>query len=376
MTRGFYLCLAASAFLSLGSACSSGGSSGDDDDDGGSSGAPAAGTERGECRNGGLCDDGLTCASDICVRIEGTGGTSGGTGGAVTGGGSGGSGGSTSGKGGTGGGKGGTGGASGGAGGTSGTGGVSPMGGTSQGTGGNVPQIISLLSNVSTITEGESVTFTAIVTDADGISDVIGGTLTSEDGTAAYGAFATGDQEGSYELVLSWAQMHQVTPIEFDAPTMRNLVASFFDQAGHSVTKALAVTLTCGDIQACDGACVDKSTNVDNCGACGHWCAGSTRDNADCNLGKCQIGAGDCIEADDGVFANCEEYCTSVDLVCATSSQGYTMTYEESSGCVSYTACGMTGAVMDPCSTPFRFGERNLRCSDPVTSVRCYCSDP
>jgi hypothetical protein len=46
----------------------------------------------------------------------------------------------------------------------------------------------------------ESITFTAVLTDPDGIDDLIGGSLTNADGSIQYGAFVTSGQEGSYSL--------------------------------------------------------------------------------------------------------------------------------------------------------------------------------
>jgi hypothetical protein len=44
---------------------------------GGGSSGPKAGDERGACYGNGSCNAGLTCASNVCVRIAGNGGTTG-----------------------------------------------------------------------------------------------------------------------------------------------------------------------------------------------------------------------------------------------------------------------------------------------------------
>src|SRR6185503_7716622 len=51
---------------------------------GGGSGGPKAGEERGPCYGNGSCNPGLTCASNTCVNVSGSGGASGQGGGAGT----------------------------------------------------------------------------------------------------------------------------------------------------------------------------------------------------------------------------------------------------------------------------------------------------
>ena len=217
-----------------------------------------AGGEGQDCYPNNTCNDGLACQGGTCVASSGTNTTTGQGGHSSSS--------SSGGHGGTG----GTGG-TGGAGGTTSTGGT---GGTTTSAPSGPPQIIVLGSNVTSITEGESVTFTAVVTDPNGIDDVIGGTL-RDPGGAIYGAFATSSQEGAYQIVLSWSQIHQVLPIQFDegASPERELVAEFFDQAAHTASKSISLTLSCEGHGACAGACKDMSADVKNCKSCGTTCA-------------------------------------------------------------------------------------------------------
>lgn len=145
------------------------------------------------------------------------------------------------------------------------------------------PRFLSFGTNVTSITEGESVTFTAVLTDPDGIDDLIGGSLTSIDGTVHYGAFATSGQEGSYTLSLSWAQMQQVADIMFRTMGSRVFRAEFFDVAGHSVERTVTVGLTCGGSHACKGRCgaacivftVQRISGTAACTSYGMTCLGS-----------------------------------------------------------------------------------------------------
>jgi hypothetical protein len=117
------------------------------------------------------------------------------------------------------------------------------------------PRFLSLGTNVMSITEGQAVTFTAVVTDPDGIDDLIGGSLTSTDGKIQYGAFATASQEGAYSLQLSWNAMNQADAITFGTMEGREFRAVFFDVAGNTAEQNVTIRLTCQGKAACAGDC-------------------------------------------------------------------------------------------------------------------------
>lgn len=132
------------------------------------------------------------------------------------------------------------------------------------------PRIIDLAISNTIATPSNPLVISAIVTDPDGIDDLIGGTLKSPSG-ATYGAFQTAAAEGSYQLTLSWNQLNAVQPIVFEQPIPRDLVAEFYDQAGNKVQRSLNISLACdnGNEAACTpGVCVDLRTSKDHCGAC------------------------------------------------------------------------------------------------------------
>ncbi len=126
-------------------------------------------------------------------------------------------------------------------------------------------------TNAARITEGEEIVFTAVVTDPDGINDLIGGSLRNPDTGATYGAFATTASEGAYELTLSWADIHRTQTIEFTEETPRTFRANFFDQAGNIARETITLALHCEGLGACDGDCINRTTPA-NCGACGNQC--------------------------------------------------------------------------------------------------------
>lgn len=149
------------------------------------------------------------------------------------------------------------------------------------------PNIIFFGTNVTEITEGEPVVFSAVVTDPDGIDNLIGGVLNSPEG-ASYGSFATSAQEGSYSLSITWGQIDQVVPIEFSGTTQRTFIAVFFDATGNSVEANTTITLTCNTENACEGTCVDLQSNSQHCGSC--------RNSCDDMGGSCESGACSCTD--------------------------------------------------------------------------------
>jgi hypothetical protein len=181
---------------------------------------------------------------------------------------------------------------------TSGTGGhggsIAIGGATSSGPGEpsspDAPIFLSFGTSVSTLTEGDSVTFTAVLTDPQGIDDLIGGTLKDENGTP-YGAFATSGEEGAYETTIDWSDIENSSPIFFASgqSLKRSFLAEFFDAEGNSATQAAALTLVCaGALAACDGKCTDTQTSESDCGGCGVACS----QGQGCIGGQCACSGG------------------------------------------------------------------------------------
>jgi hypothetical protein len=247
----------------------------EDDDDGGEAGESTGGTGG---SSGGA---------------GGSGGTTGGTDGAGTGGSTGGSdaAGGTAGTDVTG----GTGGtdAAGGTAGTDATGGTSgtdAAGGTS-GTGPSdpSPKILAFSTSVTSLEPRKSITFTAVVTDPDGIDNVIGGTLGAPGGSPSYGAFMTAAAEGSYSLMLSWEQVQQATPLPDDSTEgMLTFEAKFFDAEGNSAIQTVDVQFFCdvdgGANVCCGGESTDITSDDNHCGACNNACG-----DYFCNESECDI---------------------------------------------------------------------------------------
>jgi hypothetical protein len=160
------------------------------------------------------------------------------------------------------------------------------------------PRILAFDADARRLTEGGLVRFSAVVTDPDGVADVIGGLLEDPDGVS-YGAFAAAGGEGAYELSLSWGAIHAARPVEFEGSAARDFVGVFFDEAGNRVTETLQITLHCdaaGGV-ACAGRCTDLN-DAEHCGACRAACDGTCRDRqCDCRDGLARCG-GACVDTD------------------------------------------------------------------------------
>lgn len=171
---------------------------------------------------------------------------------------------------------------------------------------------------------------TAIVTDPDGIDDLIGGQLLHADGSGTYGAFATAAQEGAYQISVPFNAVADVVELEGFTPLEAELVAEFFDQAGNAVQASVFVELVCGSGLAC--------SNDNRCMAADNECSplldGSCPGEERCNYNDSQhhyrcnnyLGTGtqgdDCpstLECADGFacrFGSCAQWCDLDAPVC------------------------------------------------------------
>lgn len=179
--------------------------------------------------------------------------------------------------------------------------------GTTSGSQDGGPIVVDFGTNVKKITEGESVIFTATLTDPDGPDDIQGGSLKSADESVTYGAFSDLGN-GTYELTLAWASIDQAIGIEFQGSDTVDFKAVFYDNQGKKGFATTSIDLTCGDtyaILACDGHCVHADEDTDHCGTCGNACS----DGVQCRYGTCDQTFGECLLTADTPYATCAEYC-------------------------------------------------------------------
>lgn len=177
------------------------------------------------------------------------------------------------------------------------------------------PSIVDFGTNVASITEGETVIFTATVIDPDGPADIQGGSLKSADGAINYGAFD--DQgDGTYSFPLSWAAAHQALPLEFVGMETRTFRVEFFDNTGKLAWQTTDIGFTCAGGCAWDGTCPDTQTDDEHCGTCGNACEIDEYDFGHCEAGACTPRMSQCVmgAADP---ASCDEVCNAQGETCS-----------------------------------------------------------
>jgi hypothetical protein len=197
---------------------------------------------------------------------------------------------------------------------------------TDTGSGANqAPNILSLNANTTTLNAGSNLVVTAVVTDPNGIDDLIGGQLEASTG-GSYGAFSTSAAEGSYTITLTWDALNTVRPINAAAAgTALDFKAVFYDVAGLRSERSLRVTVRCDASSGrglCEGECTDLAGDKYNCGSCNKWCQDETSFQSlsaaiseDCFQSTCTIA----FYVDNSrvaAGATCKTLCTEVGLSC------------------------------------------------------------
>ena len=155
--------------------------------------------------------------------------------------------------------------------------GTTNNGGTNNGVTNQAPSILAFAPMSSTLTEGEATVFQASVLDPDGVADIVGGEL--RQGDRSLGAFVYVGAE-LWEVTVSWADL---AVGDLPAPEPRAFSALFTDHQGARATASTELTVSCLDVEGCDGRCVDTGVDAAHCGQCRHPC-GATEV---CGNGEC-----------------------------------------------------------------------------------------
>jgi len=221
-----------------------------------------------------------------------------------------------------------------------------------------------LATSAVTLTEGDTVTFTAIVTSPLGPSDVAGGVLRDTSGTITYGPFIKGSGGGDYSITLGWDQVSAAAPLNFGlTPETRNFVADFVDVAGTHATQSASLTFTCPvDHAACDGHCINTKADANNCGSCARHC----NESAGCVDGECFAWTGCNSAVNESV--TCSEVCAAQGGRCADAcgapAQGSAI-FGSGGACLSY------GDLITTASCDMNL---NYYVS-PIEAARCCCAE-
>lgn len=250
---------------------------------------------------------------------------------------------------------------------------------------GDAPIILSLSRNITEMTQGDTLTVLAIVTDPDGLDDIIGGVLEDASGENTYGPFASTADEGAYEATLDWNTLQRHAPI--DAPSggiTRTLRVRFFDEAGNEVTRETSIDLVCTRRTdgICDGTCADFQTSRFHCGGCDQPTVSNSRclegavvcddEHSRCgdacvrlmydenHCGECERSCDAltdgleitsvralCLEGactftarTDTPFADCDTYCRAIGGLCNEGAYASTGDCAAETGCAEYTGPG------------------------------------
>lgn len=217
------------------------------------------------------------------------------------------------------------------------------------------PQILEFSATPTRVGPDASATFFALVTDPQGIEDVIGGSLKSDGQTLA--AFATSADEGSYQVEVSFDDLAAAHGADSSGATgTLTLRGVFSDQSGNTSGADLDITLDCDAEQLCAEGCADIETDPAHCGGCGADCdsaldAAGLRpipdvvgvDPATCEGGAC-AGMTECfVDADADDERTCDELCQDLGGTCFD-----TVLYE------STTACEGEVTLQDDCDRAFK----------------------
>jgi hypothetical protein len=203
---------------------------------------------------------------------------------------------------------------------------ASPDGGTSRDGGGSHdasvdaggtstpggPEFLSFGTNITTMSESDTVTFVAVLTDPEGLANLVGGHLTDPSGQIQFGAFIATNQ-GSYSLSLTWPQIYQATNFQFVGQGPVKFVAEFFDVQGRNTTKDTTLTLACQSATwgTCGGTCYDFQNDSAHCGGCGT--CNSVSSGTSCSAGACAVEVDDSSDTD-----SCMSACAAANGTCST----------------------------------------------------------
>jgi hypothetical protein len=185
--------------------------------------------------------------------------------------------------------------------------------------GGDAPTILNFSTNVMTLSPGDPLIVSAVVTHPQGIMQIVGGTLADPSG-ASYGTFQVSTGQGAWSITVPWGEIEQVADVTTGPQgTTRMFVAQFFDQAGHTTSRSLSINIVCaGGKSICAGACADLATDESHCGTCEKNCLqlGESLPPNIGTYGKSCIHGSCEIVIDGSARSSCDSVCSKFSLAC------------------------------------------------------------
>lgn len=190
------------------------------------------------------------------------------------------------------------------------------------------PAITALTVTPSTFGPSTEGTFSATVTDPQGLTNITGGVLRDPESGESYGDFE--GSGGVYTITLDWDAINDLRDI--DAPAgggLRIFEAVFTDMSGNMATRQVSATFACGGSQVtCEpGVCVSLST-VTACGSCENDCTDVevTTDDLFVDATGCQAADPQpycTITLTENVRQSCDAACSARGVSCDTTEQHF-----------------------------------------------------
>lgn len=190
------------------------------------------------------------------------------------------------------------------------------------------PAITALTVAPGTFGPNTTGTFSATVTDPQGLANITGGILRDPESGESYGDF-TGSN-GQYTLSLDWDAINDVRDI--DAPAGGGLLvfeALFTDASGNTATRQVSAIMACGGGQAtCEpGECISL-TDVSACGSCANDCTDVEVDTEELLVDAtgCQVEGSDAyctVTLTENVRQSCNAACAARGVECDTTEQHF-----------------------------------------------------
>lgn len=181
------------------------------------------------------------------------------------------------------------------------------------------PVIESVKLSATELTEAEPVTITVTISDVDGLSTVVGGNIRGP-GDEVVAPFVQ-RADGVYDVTLTWTDVNNAVGIEFESDDLDlGLQVAFFDTGNLTGRSTLDLVASCGGTPnyACNGVCVDASTNFTHCGSCESTCD----KGQECNAGSCEADWSECEAFASTVHSNCSELCGAKGEACTDTCDG------------------------------------------------------
>ena len=123
------------------------------------------------------------------------------------------------------------------------------------------PTLTQVLVSRTTLLDSQSSRINITVHHDNGLDELVGAHLYSEDGSFWFGSFAE-VSDGIFETTVNWGMLNEAQPIQFDFPIQRTLLIIVEDNDGETDEVSVTLTLQCrADEKACDGACYPDNVN-------------------------------------------------------------------------------------------------------------------